>query len=110
MNQRKDVNEKYAKVMAHARKQMGPIGKAWSHIIHFLPIEILLNLLDKTILRPIPLLTAGMVAFMGGLGLYSIALYNGYSMNGAAIPLLLIGGLFIGIIFDYLRIFFNGSA
>lgn len=110
MNQRKDINSKYKHVMRSARSQMNPISQLWSYIIHFAPIEWLLNILNRTILRPVPLLTSGITAFIGGLGLYSISLYNGYSMSGSEIPLLLIGGLFIGIILDYLRIFFGGSA
>lgn len=109
MNSRKELNARYRQVMKSARKQMGVLGKFWSVFIHLPPVDLLLGLLDRTILRPIPLLTSGIVALAGGLGLYSITLYNGYQMYGAEIPLLLIGGLFIGIAFDYLQILFNGN-
>lgn len=110
MNQRKDINEKYNKAMTVTRSHMNIISRIWSRFIHFAPVELLLNLIDRTIFRPIPLLSAGIAAFFGGLGIYSISLYNGYSMSGSEIPLLLIGGLFVGIIFDYLKIFFSGNA
>lgn len=109
MNPRKDINKRYSETMKSVRNQMGVIGKISSIILHFPPIEILLSLMDRTILRPIPLLFSGIAAFLGGLGLYSISLYNGYQMNDAVIPLLLIGGLLVGVVFDYLQIFFNGT-
>ncbi len=95
--------------MHSVRQEMGPLGKLWSLFIHFPPVEILLTLLNRTVLRPFPLLVAALVGLLGGLGLYGIALYNGYVLSGAEIPFLIIGGLFLGIIFDYLRIFFNGD-
>ncbi len=110
MNDRKSINNKYKSVMHSARADMNPLSKLWSIILHFPPIEWTFNLLNKTILRPVPLITSGAVSLIGGLGLYSIALYNGYPMYGSEIPLLLLGGLFIGIIFDYLRIIFGGSS
>ena len=110
MNPRKDMNQEYNKTMAKVRADMGPSGKLWSYIIHFPPLEVLLSLLDRTVFRPVPLLTASVIAFLGGLGLYSMSLYNGYHMSGTEIPLLLISGLFIGIIIDYLKIFFGDNA
>ena len=56
--------------MKSVRNQMGVIGKISSIILHFPPIEMLLSLMDRTILRPIPLLFSGIAAFLGGLGLY----------------------------------------
>ena len=107
MNQRKDINERYCNVMSAVRNQMNILGKIWSRLLHFPPINLLLDILDKTILRPVPFLVAGLASSIGGLGLFCIALYNGYSMAGSEIPLLFIGGLFVGIAFDYLRILFG---
>lgn len=109
MNERKEVNDKYSQVMSTTRSQMGLLGRMWSHIIHFPPIEGLLRLLDNTILRPVPLLSSGLLALFGGLGVYLISLYNGYTVSTSITPLLAIGGLFIGIVIDYFRIFFGGA-
>ena len=107
---RKEVDASYKKIMKSVRSEMGIVGNLFSYIIHLPILGGILTLLARTVLRPVPLLSAGIIGLAGGLGMYGIALYNGYAMNTSLVPLLLLAGLFIGIVFDYLRIFFGGSA
>jgi len=105
----KQLDESYKKTMAQVQKELNPISRSFSKIIHNKSIEKISDGLGNTVARPNAILSGAFVAFILTLIVYIIAKTIGYQLSGFETIAAFILGWLIGLIYDYLRIIITGN-
>jgi len=87
--------------MHHARKNMKPVERSFSKVIHQPIVEKTSEVIGKTVARPSGLIGAGIASFIGLLFIFGIAKYAGFQLSGSEMPLLLLIGLVSGLLIEW---------
>lgn len=100
MNNIKDINKKnYRKNLATIKKQLSPLNQTFSNVVHAPIIDSILAFIDRTLLRPIPLLTGAILTTISMASCLILTIF-GYSLSGLEFTISFSTGWLIGLIYD----------
>lgn len=95
--------------MKEVDKQLPPVSRAFSHVIHNKAIEKVSEGIGSTVARPNAILSAAVFGFVLTSLVYLIARHYGYPLSGFETIGAMIIGWLIGIIYDFVRIMITGK-
>lgn len=87
--------------MHHVRKNMNIVDRTVSKVIHTPAVEKTSEVIGKTVARPSGLLGASVASFIGLLLIFGVAKYAGFQLSGSEMPLLLLIGLVLGLLTEW---------
>ncbi len=96
----------YKQTMGMVQSQLSPVERTFSKIVHYPPIDKASDVIGKTIARPSSLLAGAVSAFVVVTGLYLIAKFAGFSLQGSETIIAFAVGWIIGLVFDGFRALF----
>lgn len=99
----------FNKRMEQARSHMNPLARGFSKVIHIPGIDPVSEALSRTLLRPVPLIFAAVVAIGTALGTWIIAKHYGYQLSGSESSLGFLAGWVIGLLYDYTSLLFRSK-
>jgi hypothetical protein len=102
-------NLAYNRTMTRVRKQLSPVGRMFSKVIHQPVVDAVSEGVGKTVGRPSGILGGGLVALAGTTTYYYIAKHYGYDYNFGVFLLLLAAGFVAGWVGEYLLRTMHGS-
>ncbi|QHN42461.1 hypothetical protein GII36_01165 [Candidatus Mycosynbacter amalyticus] len=101
--------QSFATTMHQARTHMRRPARAWSHLIHWRPLDIASNALGITVARPNAILYGSVVSICVTLSMYLIAKHYGYTLSGSESLVAFAIGWVIGIVIDYTHLLITGG-
>lgn len=98
---RAEKSKSFKTTMHHVRKNLSTPERAMSKVIHQPTIERASEIAGKTIARPSGLIGAATAGLIGLAFIFSIAKYAGFQLSGSEMPLLLLAGLVVGLLSEW---------
>lgn len=96
-----EKNKSFKTTMHHVRKDLSMPERTLSRVIHQPIIEKASEVAGKTIARPSGMIGATVAALIGLAFVFGVAKYAGFSLSGSEMPLLLIGGMLLGLFSEW---------
>lgn len=94
----------YKKTLKSIQKDMNPVERTFSKVIHNPVVEATSEVAGKTVARPAALLAGSLAALILTSIIYIIAKYYGYALSGFEWIATFILGWAIGLIIDWVRV------
>jgi hypothetical protein len=94
----------YSRLMARTRKQLPLPSRLFSDVVHQPAVDAVSRGAEKTVARPLPVLSAGLFAFVGSVIVLYMAKHYGFSYNLGTFFALLLIGFGIGLLIDLVKI------
>ena len=108
-NSRRLRQESYRRTLSDARTDLTPTQRIGSKLLHAPVIDIMGELLTKTIVRPHAILFGAILAFITLLVIYITARHNGYLIQGSEVIVAFAVGWIVGILYDFFYIMITGK-
>jgi len=96
----------FKRTMHQAQQHMSPANRLFSRIIHIRAIEIISEVLAKTIFRAPAILGGTLVSIIFTLTTWIIAKHYGYQLSGLEPVVGFATGWFFGLLYDYASLIF----
>jgi hypothetical protein len=96
--------QSYKRTMARIQREMSPLSRGFSKVIHQPVVEDASQTIGSTLARPDAILAGSATAFVFTLGMYLIARTYGITLSGFETIAGFVLGWVLGIIFDYARV------
>lgn len=93
----------FSRAMTRTRKQLSPVSRTLSKVIHNKTVDRVSEAAGKTIARPMSMMWGAIFAFVGSSALLWITRHYGYEYNYLAAILLFVGGAILGITIEGVR-------
>lgn len=90
----------FQRIIKRTQRQLGPVSRSFSKVIHQPIIESTSEVAAKTIARPSGVLSGGITAFLGSSLFLWISRHYGYEYNFLLFFLFFIGGFFLGLLIE----------
>lgn len=106
---KKDKEASFKKTIKEVQKELPPISRTFSKVVHNRAVEKASDVVGSTIARPNAMLAGAVSAFVVTLVVYVIAKTFGYPLSGFESIGAFIAGWIIGVLFDYFRVLITGK-
>ncbi len=101
---KRQKEDTYKKTLQAIQKDMNPVERTFSKIIHNPVVEKTSEVVGNTVARPAPLLTGALSALILTAIVYIVAQYYGYLLSGFEWIATFLIGWAIGLIIDWVRV------
>lgn len=106
---KKDKEASFKKTIKEVQKDLPPVSRTFSKVVHNRAVEKASDVVGSTIARPNAMLAGAVSAFIVTLGVYVIAKTFGYPLSGFESIGAFIIGWIVGVLFDYFRVLLTGK-
>ncbi len=94
----------YDRLIARTRKQLSLPNRLLSDVVNQPAVDAVSRGAEKTVARPLPLLSAGLFAFVGSAIFLYMAKHYGFTYNLGVFFALLVVGFAVGLLIDLIKI------
>lgn len=106
---KKERTASFNQHMKHVQKELPPVKRAFSKLIHNPVVEKTSEVVGSTVARPNAILAGAVVAFVAVLAVYLVAKHFGYRLSGFETIAAFCIGWLLGIAYDFLKVLFTGK-
>ncbi|MFZ1323576.1 MAG: hypothetical protein WAQ57_00255 [Candidatus Saccharimonadales bacterium] len=90
----------YRRTLKRTQRQLPPVSRTFSKVIHQPAVEAVSDLADHTVARPSGILAGGIAAFLGSSLFLWVTRHYGYEYNFLLFALFFVGGFFVGLLVE----------
>lgn len=106
---KRDLDANFKRTMQHIQKEMNPVSRSFSKVIHNPVVDKVSTAVGSTVARPNLILAGAIGTLTLGLGFYLVARHFGYVLSGSEAIMAFVAGWAIGAVIEFARVGFQNS-